>query len=431
MAIKMDNGVALNSKTIKSILLNIFENKPTFPIEDKDILIEALGGKDRMYYINEEVGELPVSTLAEKSFKNKENIQEPSQIIDSIIGDSFVNIVTKSKLLEKISKLKYPIESKDKLTSKIKDLILFGIPVELVAKKLDYPINKPEQIINHLKLLDKKLLEANLQQIYDLSQFELPVVKKGPPSKGPVVETKTVEKVPAGKIEPPVLSEELSLKEKIKRIIELGKNAYREKEYERAILIYDEGLALDADNTELRFLKKTVQAKIKDLETGQEDETTVEESKTEPTSEPSKPPPETQPPTPEAKPTEMPGVESSEKEAVFDKSSIDKAPEIELVGNEAKIEELEKKLQEKVKVLKDLAKPMKDIPEDACKSCEGTGECYWCKGNGKCNTCSGTGKTEAGEPCTGCHGSGDCHSCQGTGKCRWCSGSGKKEDDQE
>jgi len=426
----MDNGVALNSKTIKSILLNIFENKPTFPIEDKDILIEALGGKDQMYYINEEVGELPVSILADKSFKNKENIQEPGQIIDAIIGDSFVNIITKSKLLEKISKLKYPIESKDKLTSKIQDLLLFGIPVDLIATKLDYPINKPEQIINRLKLLDKKLLEANLQQIYDLSQFELRTVKKGPPSKGPVVETKTVEKVPGVEISGPKVSEERSLKEKIKQIIELGKNAYRAEEYERAIQIYDEGLALDEDNTELRFLKKTVQAKIKDLATHQEAETGVEEPKTEPTIEPSELL-ETQPPTPEAKPTEMPGVEASEKDTVFDKSSIDKAPEINLVGNEAKIEEMEKKLQEKVKVLKDLAKPMKEIPEDACKSCEGTGECYWCKGNGRCNTCSGTGKSEAGEQCTGCHGSGDCHSCQGTGKCRWCSGSGKKEADKE
>ena len=219
MAIKLDNGVALNSKTIKSILLNIFENKPTFPIEDKDILIEALGGKDQMYYINEEVGELPVSILADKSFKNKENIQEPGQIIDALIGESFVNIITKSKLLEKISKLKYPIESKDKLTSKIQDLLLFGIPVDLIASKLDYPINKPEQIINRLKLLDKKLLEANLQQIYDLSQFEPSTVKKSAPSKAPEVETKTVEKVPEEEISGPMVLEGRTLKEKVKQAL--------------------------------------------------------------------------------------------------------------------------------------------------------------------------------------------------------------------
>ena len=42
MGMDTNNGVNLNSKTIKSILLTLYDNKANFPIETKDILVEAL-----------------------------------------------------------------------------------------------------------------------------------------------------------------------------------------------------------------------------------------------------------------------------------------------------------------------------------------------------------------------------------------------------
>ncbi len=590
----MNNGVSLNSDTIKSILLTIYENKPDFPIDAKDVLIEALGGKDQFYFINEKMGELPASALAEKSFETTDNFENPNQVIDAIIGESFVNIFTKAKLLDKISKLNYPIESKDIFTKETKDLIIYGIPIDVVANKLDYPISKPDQIINRIKLIDQKLIDANLELILDIRTKEIAPKEGEALSKGPVAgptqllklsesylikeekpticfeifnqaesskfkclcisrthpqqlrekynmnpdkllwltdsdstkeeiigptleslmfqieefiknnpksilvldgleyliskndfnpvlnfarqlkdkvsESQTITILPISpgaidekqvklierelevldteaEINLPDLgvkevseSEELSLKEKIKKIIELGKDAYRKKEYQRAIEIYDEGLELDYDNTELRFLKKTVQAKIDDLtkgKTGEDVGAPVEpEQPTQVSSETAAVEvASTDTTASETVSTETPGSESraieSTSEApnssskMFDASTLDASvKELAVSGN--KIEQLEKRLQEKVKVLQDLSGPGKELPKDACNSCEGTGECYWCKGSNKCNSCSGTGKNEAGEKCSECDGKGNCHSCNGSGKCRWCEGTGKK-----
>ena len=571
MDLDIDNGVNLNLMTIKSILLIIFENKPAFPIENKDILIEALGGKDQLFFINEKVGQLSATALAEKSFKNRENIEEPNQVIDAILGESFINIITKAELLNKIKKLKFPISSKDKFSETTKDLIIYGIPIETIATKLDYPISKPDQILNRIKLLDQNLLNANLELINDIEESkqirgdeegepvastsagktilrysESYLIKEDKPTVcfeifnravtkdfkclcisrthpqqlrekykitsdkllwltdsdskeeetvGPALESlmynieefteknhrsllildgleylistndfnpvlkfiralkdklseletifilpvspgaidekqiKLIERelelintdeeinLPDLGAETTLESEELSLKQKIKRVIERGKDAYRESDYDHAIKIYEEGLELDPDNTELRFLKKTVFAKLEDLAKGKEGKDVGIEPETKPET---KPEPEITSPD---KLAEEPPVQST----AFDESTLDDAPIADLPDSADKIEQLEKRLQEKVKVLQDLSGSNKKLPKDACNSCEGLGNCYWCKGSGKCNTCSGTGKDQADKNCEECNGSGSCHSCQGSGKCRWCGGSGKKK----
>ncbi len=434
MGMDSDNGFNMNLKAIKSILLKIYDNKPDFPIESKDILIEALGGKDQTYLVNDTLGKLSASTLAERSFKNRENIEEPNQIIDAIIGDSFINIVAKSKCLEKIQKLEFPIESKDKFTKKAKDLLVYGVPIDSIAEKLDYPINKPEQILNRIKIMDQKLVEANIELIPDIS------LKKK--AMGEDKQTKAGIKEEEAK--------ELSIKEKIKKMIELGKNAYREKEYHRAIGIYNEGLELDHDNTELRFLKKQVEAKIVDMAIVKDDEGAADKIKTEPELDPEQQleiKPESAPddilselseegPTAvssddSTKSPSAPGSETIEPlaaDSIAGGGGSGKSFTAELDGSESKIEQLEKKLQDKVQALRNLAKPTKDLPEDACKSCEGLGDCYWCKGNGLCTKCSGTGKTSDGAECGDCKGTTKCHSCQGNGKCHWCQGTGKKKE---
>jgi tetratricopeptide (TPR) repeat protein len=428
MGMDLDNGFNMNLKAIKSILLKIYDNKPDFPIESKDILIEALGGKEQTYFVNDTLGELSASTLAERSFENRENIEEPNQIIDAIIGDSFINIVAKSKCLEKIQKLEFPIESKDTFTKKAKDLLVYGVPVDSIAEKLDYPINKPEQILNRIKIMDQKLVEANIELIPDISLEK---------------ETGEEKQTKAGVKEE---AKELSPKEKIKKVIELGKNAYREKEYKRAIEIYNEGLVLDHDNTELRFLKKQVEAKIVDMAIVKDDEVVADKIKTEPESKleiksesaPEDIPTESSEDGPTAvssddstQSSSAPGGETIEPlaaDSITSDGGSEQTFTAELDGSESKIEQLEKKLQEKVQALRNLATPTKDLPEDACKSCEGLGECYWCKGNGLCIKCSGTGKTSDGAECAECKGTTKCHSCQGGGKCHWCQGTGKKKE---
>jgi tetratricopeptide (TPR) repeat protein len=426
----MDNGFCINIKTIKSILLAIYENKPDFPIDSKEILSEVLGGNDQVYYLNPTEGDQSALELAERSFQNFTEISEPNQIIDAIIGESYVNIITKAKLLETIQSLKYPIESKSDLLTNLADLVIYGVPINDIAEKLDYPVDKPDQIINRLKLHDQKLIEANMDLIDELMKSETESTDKDISS-----------------ITSELESEEISLKEKLKKIIAMGKDAYRDKKYELAIRIYDEGLDLDPDNTEIRFLQKTVKAKIEDITKAEKEDTEeakpeeeqpskpeeiepkaeVEpESKVEPESESKEQPPDAVESLETSKPSEPKGsAEPPGKPKEFSPADIEGE---ELHFNDSKIEMLEKKLQEKVQVLRDLAKPDRALPEDACKSCEGSGKCYWCGGSTKCKICSGSGKTEAGEECNECKGSGECHSCQGNGQCHWCKGTGKKSE---
>ncbi|WP_455392685.1 hypothetical protein [[Eubacterium] cellulosolvens] len=412
MGMKVDNGFNIKLNAIKAILERVFENKPEFPINNQDMLTEALGGKEQTFYLNDELGELSASALAERSFKNRDNIEEPNQIIDAIVGDSYINIIAKSKCIEKLHNLKFPIDTKEKFTKIAKELLIYGIPIETIAEKLDYPIDKPEQIINRLKILDQKLIEANIDLISGITIADY-AKKKEREAEKPV------------KAEAQAEAETVPLKQKIKKIIELGKNAYREQEYQRAIDIYDEGLELDPDNTELRFLKKSVQAKVVKMAIVKDDEGGAGEIKAEAESELM---PET-----EAEPE--PTVEADQAlRSPFDADLSDKKDgpgktfTAELEGSESKIEQLEKKLQEKVQALRDLAKPTKELAPDACKSCEGLGNCYWCKGSGTCKTCKGLGKNQEGEECADCKGAGKCHSCKGSGKCHWCEGTGKKND---
>jgi tetratricopeptide (TPR) repeat protein len=424
MTVEGDNGFNINMDTIKSILLSIFENK---------------------------------------SFTNVDNIEEPNQIIDSIIGDSFIKIITKITIIQKLKTIKYPIEDKNALLTEAKELNAFGIPLDTIADKLDYPIEKSEQILNRIKMLDSELLEVNDSLINGIGSTE--------------VAKDTSETKSDGELD------EDTVKEQITRIIEMGKNAYREGEYTRSIEIYDEGLEIDPDNTELRFLKRAVQAKIADMtmsksvsdidgdrkpeepamepappatdspeppeppspgepQEPKETEPPESQSSVEPTTEPStsepaatettEGPETTQEPESSAESTQEPtapsepSAPSAPTEPSDVPSDMNKTFSDELDGSGSKIELLEKKLQEKVQALRDLAKPIKDLPTDACKSCEGLGKCYWCKGANKCTECSGSGKTDAGEDCAECKGSGECQHCKGTGSCHWCDGTGKK-----
>jgi hypothetical protein len=447
MVINIDNGYTLDLRAIKSMLLTIFENNPNFPIDNKETLIKALGGNNQLLFVNETMGDLPASVLAENILKNIDTIDEPNQIVDGIIGDSFVNIITKFKLLDTIYDLNYPIESKDIFINKTKGLMIFGIPIETIAEKLDYPIDKSDQIINRIKLIDRKLLEVNVDLIANIKESE--VTAEGEEVSEALSDTdeKTLEDLKTG---------ELSLKERIKQIIHEGKDAYRDKNYQKALEIYEKGLSFDPENTELNFLKKSMEQRIKDMNKPEEKPSTVESEVPEPAedlepkeTETIEPPiePSTEPESVSETPSESEPeeLEKSTSASLDVLQSAQKDLESEMLGEESsskseketekdfnkiemdsKIEELGKRLQEKVSILKNLTAPA-DLPEDACKSCEGTGKCYWCKGSGECKTCTGSGKDDSGSDCPDCKGTGKCHSCNSDGDCHWCNGTGKKK----
>ncbi len=543
--IVINNGYSLNIDTIKSILSVIFENKPDFPIDDNDDFVQALGGKDKFFFIDEQIGDVSAISIAERTLKEIDEIAGPTQIIDAIIGDSFVNIMTKVNVLQIIENLNFPIESKESFIDKTKRFTLFGVSVEEIADKLDYPVKNAEPILNQIETSDSKLVNANIDLILDLNQPEHFPEKSEKPTteavkkeektlnfsvsyllevddpeicynlqnraKSKVIETLCISRthptqlrdkyqISSGKllwltdsdstqedtvqptleslifviesfiqdnprslilidgleylislnnfssvlkfiqilrdkiseaksiflimISPGVIEgknlklitrelevvdmnceislpagvsteqtpEEKELEEKITRVVEEGKDAYREKQYERALEIYDHGLALDPDCTEIKFLRNSVQAKLEALNEQTTEKISIEQP------------------------------ESTDKQ--IDQEFDTQSTEPEMTN---RIESLEKRVQDKVKELDNIGEIPKEQPENSCKSCEGTGECYWCKGTGKCAECFGSGKDSNGNECGKCNGTGTCKSCNGAGKCHWCHGTGSKK----
>ncbi len=453
MVINIDNGYILDIRAIKNMLVTIYKNNPEFPIDDTESLIKALGGEDQLLFVNENIGDLPSTKIAEKIFERYIDIKEPNQIIDGIIGQPFVDIITKFKLLDTIYNLPLPIEKKDDFISHTKKLMIYGIPIETIAEKLDYPIEKHDKIINRIKLLDKKLLEANVELIANIKESES--------AEDVIIEehSDTLEEILTA-----LQDKEMNLKQKIKLIIEHGKNAYREKNYQKALMIYEKGLDLDQDNTELNFLRKSMQQKLEHEEKTISEPIPAEQNEHQVMEEPSEitssstekivdeiesdSDATTEPKVESEVEIQHENIEEDEQtkqdldvlksaEKDIDLESEKTVSDESLTSEEdktdfnkfemdSKIEELGKRLQEKVSLLKNLSTEKDELPEDACKSCEGTGSCYWCKGSGTCKTCAGTGKDEASNDCSGCNGSGQCHSCKGVGKCHWCNGTGEK-----
>jgi hypothetical protein len=481
MVIYIGNGIKIDKKAIKPILTKIYEAKPDFPIKDVNSLTTILGGKDQLLFINEIDGDMPATVIAKNVFENTDQIFDPNQVIDSLIADSFVNVITKAILLNQLENLIYPIKSKDDFHIQFRDLGIFSIPIEILSKKIDYPIETSDQIINGLNLLEKELMSSDVESVMN-------VVESPDDSNIIEVDTKIIGSATADEN---LSEDDKEVRKKILILIEEGKNAYREKRYDDALRIYEMGLNLDSDDTELRFLKNSVLKKIQDLQKSQADKVksseelgsvsektaeTVHEFETKP--EPEKgPEPETETETEsESPPDSIPQsmetdnqqilpetgpetgkdtideetksqpstMETTDSTDNFEEANTNEQTELKIEQNgpstndtdlsgpklDSKIEELGKRLQERVSRLKNLSTTTTtpiELSEDSCKSCEGKGECYWCKNSGKCSKCSGTGKSEDDSDCETCKGTGVCHSCNGSGKCHWCNGTGKKK----
>jgi tetratricopeptide (TPR) repeat protein len=456
--------LTLDKKAIKFLLMKLYENKPTYPIQHVEALTQALGGENQLLFVNENTGEIPSTVLAKRILDNNGEITEMNEIINSLIEDSYINIIIKAKLMDIIENLEYPIETKDDFLQMTRELIIFGVPVEELAEKLDYPIEKMDQILNRLKLIDKELLDANLDRISNIKDTqEIVGVIEDINTSG----DSSSDSSDAGDLD----LDDKSLRKKIKEFVAQGKDAYREQRYEDALKIYEQGLKLDPDDTELRFLKNSIIQKLKDLEgSDSEDqeiqepeeeletakdkdeekelgatELTVEQKELTEAKEPIEPkevieelPEEPIEPSEQhyekvdaddqsAEPVEPDGKAEDETEVESQIEPDPTANDQSVNKIDDRIEELGKRLHEKVSLLKNLSTTATELPEDACTSCEGKGECYWCKNSGKCAKCSGTGKDVSGETCETCGGSGECHSCKGSGKCHWCSGTGKKK----
>jgi hypothetical protein len=244
---------------------------------------------------------------------------------------------------------------------------------------------------------------------------------------------------------------------KLKKNLTLGKEKYRNKDFEAANKYFNICHDLAPDNQEINFFikkiglklsshnKKTKNSSVKNTQTKSTTDQdpnpieTSQEKTTEqaPTAMAAHATPTISTPTSITSTTTSASTTSNEPApaaaAVATAIPIDPSPNIEQVDVEgakpsvpaaipvAKPDVTSDPSTDEEKKSKEDSKENKNI----CVSCEGTGSCYWCNGQKHCDRCVGTGLID-NEPCPTCGGSGNCKSCQGTGKCSWCKGSGER-----
>lgn len=157
---------------VRTILLQLFDSKPPYPITSKKTLIAALGGKDHQIKINRDSDNVPVTALADKAFKKNQEFQEPNEIVDALIGGSFVNVIAKSNVMQIINNLNYPIEDDSQLEKSLASIKIYGLSPAEISNNITFPIKAPTDIINQLSVTEKQLFEVDVRLLDGLAELE-------------------------------------------------------------------------------------------------------------------------------------------------------------------------------------------------------------------------------------------------------------------
>jgi hypothetical protein len=189
----MGNGFEIDINGIKTILNQIFVSQPKFPITDKNSLVRALGGETSLIKINSKNDMASAVILAETAFSNSQVFQTSSDIIDSLVGGSFVNAITKSKIYQEIQGLNYPVKHFRDLEKLNAALQLFGFQWKQVKEKLNLPINSPSEIILAISAADPGVIGTDTSIINGL---EVPDMTKKMTPQPPKVPVQTPEVPP-------------------------------------------------------------------------------------------------------------------------------------------------------------------------------------------------------------------------------------------
>jgi hypothetical protein len=167
----MDN-LKFDVNGVKNLLLNIYENKPHFPITSKKSLVSALGGKSKKIKIHNDAADIPVSKLAEIAFSNKNEFIDSCQIVDSIIGGSFINLIVKSNILQLINNLNYPIYDEEQLAQYLVGIKIYGLDPEDITETIAYPIREPHELTKKFGASYAEIFESDIGLLDGISELE-------------------------------------------------------------------------------------------------------------------------------------------------------------------------------------------------------------------------------------------------------------------
>lgn len=194
---KMGNGFNIDINGIKSILNQLFKSKPSFPITEKSSLIRALGGETNLLKINSANELASAVLLAEAAFDSSQVFQNSNDIIDGILGGSFINAFTKSKLYTDINDLTFPVKHEHELDKLKSTLQLYGYQWNQIKQKMDLPLNSPADLIFALSSLDPSLVSTDVSIIKGLEIPDLSkIMGESPPAGTHVSAPETIPQEP-------------------------------------------------------------------------------------------------------------------------------------------------------------------------------------------------------------------------------------------
>jgi hypothetical protein len=156
---------------VRNILLNLFETKPPFPITSKETLVAALGGKSKKIKIHNDFPDVAVTKLVEKAFLKKQEFVEPNEIIDTLIGGSFINMIVKSNILQLINNLTYPIDDEKQLEKFLAGIKIYGLEPEEITDTISYPVIEPSEITKKFNITFQEIFESDIGSLDGLSEL--------------------------------------------------------------------------------------------------------------------------------------------------------------------------------------------------------------------------------------------------------------------
>ena len=157
---------------VKNILLQLYESKPSFPLTSKKTLVAALGGKSQKIKIHDNSNDMPVTKLVNKAFLTKQEFNEPNEIIDALIGGSFINVIVKSNILQLLNNLNYPINDENQLEKCLVGIKIYGLIPEEITVTISYPIREPSEIAKKFGMAYRKIFDSDIGLLDGLSELE-------------------------------------------------------------------------------------------------------------------------------------------------------------------------------------------------------------------------------------------------------------------
>lgn len=173
----------LDEEGMRNLLLMMYDKKPSFPIDSDVDIINIFGGPLGSVQVNKDE-KISSTKLSKRAMDKSDKFASPRELIDAIVGHSYFDMIMKTDIMVTINKNEYPIESEEEMADILKVAKVAGVDKEDLIKSLDFPIEKPAELI-------KILREKNA----DLCGPDVPMLKVPMPE--PVMKTAADPAAPA------------------------------------------------------------------------------------------------------------------------------------------------------------------------------------------------------------------------------------------